>query len=78
MLNQTIDHAKIMTIERHILEEQHSHPEATGMAAITRARCLLQMGLVRENANRWNSAGSSMVDVWTLSGFRFYIPTIRM
>jgi fructose-1,6-bisphosphatase I len=31
MLNQTIDHAKIMTIERHILEEQRSHPEATGV-----------------------------------------------
>ena len=31
MLNQSIDHAKINTIERHILEEQHSHPEATGV-----------------------------------------------
>jgi fructose-1,6-bisphosphatase I len=31
MLKQTIDHAKIMTIERHILEEQSSHPEATGI-----------------------------------------------
>ncbi len=31
MLNQTIDHARIMTIERHILEEQRSHPEATGI-----------------------------------------------
>jgi fructose-1,6-bisphosphatase I len=30
MFNQTIEHAKIMTIERHILEEQRSHPEATG------------------------------------------------
>jgi len=25
------DHARIMTIERHILEEQRTHPEATGM-----------------------------------------------
>ena len=31
MLNQSIDHARINTIERHILEEQHSHPEATGV-----------------------------------------------
>lgn len=31
MLNQTIDHAKINTIERHILDEQSSHPEATGV-----------------------------------------------
>jgi fructose-1,6-bisphosphatase I len=31
MLNQTIDHEKINTIERHILEEQSSHPEATGV-----------------------------------------------
>lgn len=30
MLNQTDDHAKIITIERHILEEQKIHPEATG------------------------------------------------
>ena len=30
MLNQTVDHDKINTIERHILEEQQSHPEATG------------------------------------------------
>src|SRR3990172_6891153 len=25
------DHPRIMTIERHILEEQHTHPEATGV-----------------------------------------------
>lgn len=31
MLNQSIDHEKINTIERHILEEQQSHPEATGV-----------------------------------------------
>lgn len=31
MLNQTMDHAKINTIERHILDEQQSHPEATGI-----------------------------------------------
>jgi fructose-1,6-bisphosphatase I len=31
MLNQSIDQTKINTIERHILEEQHSHPEATGI-----------------------------------------------
>lgn len=31
MLNQTIDQTKIITIERHILEEQQSHPEATGV-----------------------------------------------
>ena len=30
ILNQTVDHDKINTIERHILEEQQSHPEATG------------------------------------------------
>ena len=30
MLNNNIDHAKINTIERHILDEQQSHPEATG------------------------------------------------
>lgn len=30
MLNKTVDHDKINTIERHILDEQHSHPEATG------------------------------------------------
>ncbi len=31
MLNQSIEHDKINTIERHILEEQYSHPEATGV-----------------------------------------------
>lgn len=31
MLIQTPDHTRIMTIERHILEEQRSHPEATGV-----------------------------------------------
>jgi fructose-1,6-bisphosphatase I len=31
MLNKTIDHEKINTIERHILDEQRSHPEATGV-----------------------------------------------
>jgi fructose-1,6-bisphosphatase I len=31
MLNQSIEHDKINTIERHILEEQFSHPEATGV-----------------------------------------------
>jgi fructose-1,6-bisphosphatase I len=31
MLNQTLDHTKINTIERHILDEQFSHPEATGV-----------------------------------------------
>ncbi len=31
MLNRPLDHTKIITIERHILEEQHSHPEATGV-----------------------------------------------
>jgi fructose-1,6-bisphosphatase I len=30
MLNQPHDHSKIMTIERHILEGQKEHPEATG------------------------------------------------
>lgn len=30
MLNQPQDHSKIMTIERHILEGQKEHPEATG------------------------------------------------
>ena len=30
MFNQNIDHEKINTIERHILDEQKSHPEATG------------------------------------------------
>lgn len=30
MLNQNFDHEKINTIERHILDEQRSHPEATG------------------------------------------------
>ncbi len=30
MLNNNIDHAKINTIERHIFDEQQSHPEATG------------------------------------------------
>ena len=30
MLNNTLDHEKINTIERHILSEQQSHPEATG------------------------------------------------
>jgi fructose-1,6-bisphosphatase I len=30
ILKQTVDHDKINTIERHILEEQQSHPEATG------------------------------------------------
>jgi len=30
MLNNNLDHARINTIERHILEEQQSHPEATG------------------------------------------------
>ncbi len=30
ILNQTVDHEKINTIERHILEEQQSHTEATG------------------------------------------------
>lgn len=31
MLNRPLDHTKIITIERHILEEQQSHPEATGV-----------------------------------------------
>ena len=31
MTNSSIDHLRIMTIERHILEEQSSHPEATGV-----------------------------------------------
>lgn len=31
MFNQTPDHTKIITIERHILEEQRSYPEATGV-----------------------------------------------
>jgi fructose-1,6-bisphosphatase I len=31
MPNSTFDHLKIMTIERHILEEQRSHPQATGV-----------------------------------------------
>lgn len=31
MLLQPPDHTRIMTIERHILEEQRSHPEATGV-----------------------------------------------
>jgi len=31
MLNQSLDHEKINTIERHILDEQRSHPEATGV-----------------------------------------------
>jgi fructose-1,6-bisphosphatase I len=30
MLNNNLDHGRINTIERHILEEQQSHPEATG------------------------------------------------
>ena len=30
MLKNNLDHEKINTIERHILEEQRSHPEATG------------------------------------------------
>jgi fructose-1,6-bisphosphatase I len=31
MINYREDHLKIMTIERHILEEQRHHPEATGV-----------------------------------------------
>jgi len=31
MLKNNLDHERINTIERHILEEQQSHPEATGM-----------------------------------------------
>jgi fructose-1,6-bisphosphatase I len=31
MVTRGIDHAKITTIERHILDEQHIHPEATGV-----------------------------------------------
>ena len=31
MLETGIDHGRIITIERHILEEQQSHPEATGV-----------------------------------------------
>jgi fructose-1,6-bisphosphatase I len=31
MLKQSIDQDKIMTIERHIFDEQQSHPEATGV-----------------------------------------------
>ena len=31
MLFQGTDHTKITTIERHILDEQHIHPEATGV-----------------------------------------------
>jgi fructose-1,6-bisphosphatase I len=30
-LNTSLEHAKIITIERHILDEQLSHPEATGV-----------------------------------------------
>lgn len=31
MVLQNSEHAKIITIERHILDEQHVHPEATGV-----------------------------------------------
>ena len=31
MTNSPLDHNKILTIERHILEEQKFHPQATGM-----------------------------------------------
>src|SRR5690606_8952000 len=31
MISSTPGHFKIMTIERHILDEQRSHPEATGV-----------------------------------------------
>ncbi len=31
MLSEAENHIQITTIERHILEEQHSHPEATGV-----------------------------------------------
>jgi fructose-1,6-bisphosphatase I len=31
MFKQSIEHEKIMTIERHIFDEQQSHPEATGV-----------------------------------------------
>ena len=31
MVFKNIDHVKITTIERHILDEQHIHPEATGV-----------------------------------------------
>lgn len=31
MVFQSLDHTKITTIERHILDEQQEHPEATGM-----------------------------------------------
>ena len=31
MFGQSAGHLKITTIERHILEEQRSHPEATGV-----------------------------------------------
>jgi fructose-1,6-bisphosphatase I len=30
MVKNSIDHSSIITIERHILEEQAFHPEATG------------------------------------------------
>ncbi len=30
-MTETLDHAKIITIERHILDEQLQHPEATGV-----------------------------------------------
>ena len=30
MADTTLHHDSIMTIERHILEEQETHPEATG------------------------------------------------
>lgn len=31
MAANSVDHIKITTIERHILDEQHTHPEATGV-----------------------------------------------
>jgi fructose-1,6-bisphosphatase I len=31
MFERTLDHSRIITIERHIIEEQRSHPEATGV-----------------------------------------------
>ncbi len=49
---QLQDHAKIITIERHILDEQHTHPEATGVLTSLLYDIALAGKIIASNTNR--------------------------
>ncbi len=52
MYNPTFDHSKIITIERHILEEQKYHPEATGVLTYLLYDIALAGKFISSNTNR--------------------------